>query len=552
MEKQISIIRRKMIFAVCALAALGIWQHEFIVKGVMANVQINLTILSTGAFGVISAFLFVAKLRNEVVAFRALKEMSDDIRRLRDDSADDASWRYARCAEPALIFRRPRLLGHAYDLVTEELARTKNIRISVETMNTLVHKIEASINDEKSLIVYISGLLVFMGLIGTFIGLLHMVSAIGGIIGSLSKSGDAGSGAFSELLGALEEPLRGMASGFASSLFGLFCSLLVGLMGRFAGQAAGVLKAHFESWLAGVVQLSDAEIAEHSRPHDDVAGPSGGPVADAAMIKLVGSLLVDYGKVAAVFNDAASALSNIQRAQSDQSNALERIAATLDQAMAAQGLALDGLASQKTLKDAVEDLTRAQRSWAQETLAQREEDAARLGGVLQTFARAHSEDLRAMWHRQIEAAAQIATGVSSLSASVERLALSCAPDALEGAVERGFAAARRAHGEDLRIAAQQIADRVDRGLAAQQVAEEARTRTLIMALREREADAPALRAVETALGGGLTRISQAVEGALAAYASLARVALTALERTRPAEPAREPGSNSEQGLSGAA
>ena len=66
-------------------------------------------------------------------------------------------------------------------------------------------------------------LLVFMGLIGTFIGLLHMVGSMGGIIGSLaSSSGGAGPEAFQQLLGALQEPLKGMASGFAASLFGLF------------------------------------------------------------------------------------------------------------------------------------------------------------------------------------------------------------------------------------------------------------------------------------------------------------------------------------------
>ncbi len=97
----------------------------------------------------------------------------DDIQQDAHRSAEDPNWRLERCHQPAQVFQRPRLLGHAYELVTEELARTKKIRVSVETMNTLVHTVEASINDEKSLISYLSGLLVFMGLIGTFIGLLR-------------------------------------------------------------------------------------------------------------------------------------------------------------------------------------------------------------------------------------------------------------------------------------------------------------------------------------------------------------------------------------------
>src|SRR6185437_6766532 len=97
------------------------------------------------------------------------------------------------------------------DLVTDELARTKKIRISVETMNTLVHKIGGTIDDEKSLLGYMSGLLVFMGL-------LHMVGSMGGIIGTLASSAGGSGGstdAFQQLLGALQEPLKGMASGFA-------------------------------------------------------------------------------------------------------------------------------------------------------------------------------------------------------------------------------------------------------------------------------------------------------------------------------------------------
>ena len=139
-------------------------------------------------------------------------------------------------------------------------------------MNTLVHKIGQTIDDEKSLLGYMSGLLVFMGLIGTFIGLLHMVGSMGGIIGTLASStgGAAGADAFQQLLGALQEPLKGMASGFAASLFGLFSSLVVGLLARMAGQAAGVLKHEFESWLAGVVQIGDQE-------REEAMGPRGSP-----------------------------------------------------------------------------------------------------------------------------------------------------------------------------------------------------------------------------------------------------------------------------------
>jgi hypothetical protein len=232
------------------------------------------------------AFIFVFKLKNEVIAFNALKEMWDDIRIGPNEQARDPLWRHYRCSRPGRLFKRPRLLGHAYDLVTDELARTKKIRLSVETMNTLVHKISQTIDDEKSLLGYMSGLLVFMGLIGTFIGLLHMVGSMGGIIGSLATSaGGAGAtDAIQQLLGALQEPLKGMASGFAASLFGLFSSLVIGLLGRFAGQAAGVLKYEFESWLAGVVQIGDEEDTDST-----ASGSTNGAIAlhDKSLIQTV-------------------------------------------------------------------------------------------------------------------------------------------------------------------------------------------------------------------------------------------------------------------------
>src|ERR1700761_6345598 len=245
MEKRIAYILYKMIGLIGLIALVSVWQWDFISEGVMAHVWTTGSILSAFAFSIIMAFVFVAKLKNEVVAFNALKEMWDDIQIGPTEQIRDPLWRHYRCSRPGRLFKRPRLLGHAYDLVTDELARTKKIRITVETMNTLVHKIGQTIDDEKSLLGYMSGLLVFMGLIGTFIGLLHMVGSMGGIIGTLASStggGAAGADAFQQLLGALQEPLKGMASGFAASLFGLFSSLIVGLLNRFAGQAGGVLK----------------------------------------------------------------------------------------------------------------------------------------------------------------------------------------------------------------------------------------------------------------------------------------------------------------------
>ena len=342
MEKQIAYIRNKMIGLIAIIAIVSAWQWDFIHEGVMAHVWTTGSILSAFAFAIIMAFIFVHKLKNEVIAFNALKEMWDDIRMGQVEQKADPLWRHYRCSRPGRIFKRPRLLGHAYDLVTDELARTKKIRISVETMNTLVHKIGGTIDDEKSLLGYMSGLLVFMGLIGTFIGLLHMVGSMGGIIGTLASSaGGAGStDAFQQLLGALQEPLKGMASGFAASLFGLFSSLVVGLLARFAGQAAGVLKHEFESWLAGVVQIGDEEDQEAHTPQRAVTAET---VRVESLVRTVGDILADYAKVAANFDQTVRVLGDIQRGQLHQGKIIDSVAQSMSRIGAGIEALTDGV-----------------------------------------------------------------------------------------------------------------------------------------------------------------------------------------------------------------
>jgi hypothetical protein len=402
MEKQIAQIRNKMIAMIALILLVSAWQHEFIAEGVTAHVYVTGSILAAFAFAIVMAFIFVSKLKNEVIAFNALKEMWDDIRIGAVEQASDPLWRHYRCSRPGRLFKRPRLLGHAYDLVTEELARTKKIRISVETMNTLVHKISQTIDDEKSLLGYMSGLLVFMGLIGTFIGLLHMVGSMGGIIGSLAGSADAaGPDAFQKLLGALQEPLKGMASGFAASLFGLFSSLVVGLLNRMAGQAAGVLKYEFESWLAGVVQIGDQE-------REDAMAPKAVMAADAqlngSLVQATATMMADYSKSASSFDDAVRLLHSLQARQQDHGKLMESVVQTLSQVGA-------GL---QALTDSVS------KTVATELAATRV--------MMHDVARAHSGDLKLLADGHADTSVQLAAAIEQNAQIAEQLSTQLSDD----------------------------------------------------------------------------------------------------------------------------
>ncbi len=125
-----------------------------------------------------------------------------------------------------------------FDVAYDELLRTRNLKVSAGTVQTIVQAIESRHNEERAQIGYLAGLLVFLGLIGTFIGLMEMVGSVGGIISSLDTSGaTAADETIQRLFHDLRQPLDGMAVGFSSSLFGLFGSLVIGLLSRFGGRA---------------------------------------------------------------------------------------------------------------------------------------------------------------------------------------------------------------------------------------------------------------------------------------------------------------------------
>ena len=531
MEKQIANFRNKMIGTVAIVFCLAAWQSGFVVKGVMANPFINGPIIGAFIFSCVISFIFTAKLKNEVIAFHALKEMWDDIRmEKRGEGAKDAMWRHYRCAVPGRIFHRPRLLGHAYDLVMDELARTKRIRISVETMNTLVHKIEQSINNERSLIVYMSGLLVFMGLIGTFIGLLKMVGSIGGILGALQTSGSGGgaSEAFQKLLSDLQQPLAGMTTGFASSLFGLFGSLIVGLLARFAGQAAGVLKHEFEAWLAGVVQIGEEE---HRDAPVVAAAPAVGAVAmvdESATLRLLGGVLADYARVASSFDRAAHLLDNMRSAQAAQTGVIERLVGELGRIEATQQKLMTQIGEITPIAPALRDLGAGLEGFGATVSRRIEVDVAGLRDMIVEVERSGSTTMRMLSSNQLQATTQLAGAIERLSSDIDRRTAAPTSALLEETIERGLRTGLAEVGRSMASHADRIETRASQMAARQDQVLEALTRTLEDQSRGSETDQLG-RSVESALVDGFGRVSQTMETAFSAYSSLIQVALAGLE-----------------------
>ncbi|MEM6665434.1 MAG: hypothetical protein AAF638_03435, partial [Pseudomonadota bacterium] len=220
MSKRIRVETYRMIFATVAVTALIGWKHEFVWTGMTSNIYLNGTIASVFLFGLFLAFRQVFSLRNEEAGLMALQEAYDDIRFHPKRAKTDPYWRHYRCLEPGKMFVRPKIFGHVYDLTYDKLMRTKHLRISVGTMQSLVREVELRFSAERSLLGYVTGILVFLGLIGTFIGLMDVVGSVGGILGSLAGGGGGDAAdSFTKLITVLQAPMVGMATGFSSSLF---------------------------------------------------------------------------------------------------------------------------------------------------------------------------------------------------------------------------------------------------------------------------------------------------------------------------------------------
>ena len=149
--------------------------------------------------------------------------------------------------------RPPRLLAPMATMLGEKAGR---LSLSTLSMRTLLDGIHSRIEESHEISRYLIGLLIFLGLLGTFWGLLETVNAVGDAIGSLSVGSADPAALFEELKGGLETPLSGMGTAFSSSLFGLAGSLVLGFLELQAGQAHNRFLNDLEEWLSGVTKLS--------------------------------------------------------------------------------------------------------------------------------------------------------------------------------------------------------------------------------------------------------------------------------------------------------
>jgi hypothetical protein len=130
----------------------------------------------------------------------------------------------------------------------------EGFRMSPLAMRSLLDGVRIRLDESRDISRYLVGMLIFLGLLGTFWGLLDTVGGVGRVIGSLSTQGDAAR-VFADLTGDLQGPLAGMATAFSSSLFGLAGALALGVLDLQAGHAQNRFFAQLEEFLSGRAQL---------------------------------------------------------------------------------------------------------------------------------------------------------------------------------------------------------------------------------------------------------------------------------------------------------
>ena len=279
---------RMLLFLILA-ALIGVILYQQILNAFEANPGLNSLIIIVLMIGIIFAFRQVIRLFPEVAWVNSF-----------------------RLADPGLaVERSPTLLAPMATMLGDRMGRTS---MSPQTMRTLMDSIANRLDEARDISRYMTGLLVFLGLLGTFWGLIETVTSVKTVIQGLKVGGDAGQ-MFDALKEGLAAPLGGMGISFSSSLFGLAGSLILGFLDLQTSQAQNRFYTDLEDWLATTVR--DLGV-------DSGAGPSAGFAISgelrAAIERLRESIADGGGKQAnaAIVNLAESLQGLIHHMRSEQ------------------------------------------------------------------------------------------------------------------------------------------------------------------------------------------------------------------------------------------
>ena len=239
----------------------------------------------------------------------------------------------------------PRLLAPLAKAIGQQ--DSELVSLSPLSLRSLLDSVRLRLDESRDVSRYMVGLLIFLGLLGTFWGLMITVTAIGDMIGGLSGQGADNGVMFGSLLEGLKQPLSGMGTAFSSSLFGLAGSLALGFLDLQAGHAQNRFFNELEDWLSGVTRLSGTQMIGEREPSEPayihamleqtaetLDKLQRNVMRDDAQRHLVGDQILNLGRELAAFADLSReeqrVLSLLAKRQNDLLPVLERLLDTHD------------------------------------------------------------------------------------------------------------------------------------------------------------------------------------------------------------------------------
>lgn len=318
-------LTRMGIFLALAVAVAGVL-HQPLIEAFLANPAINGVIILVLLFGMLFVFRQVLMLNIEVRWIESYRSQRPGV----------------SVADP------PHLLAPMAAMIGD---RQGQLRLNTTSLRSILDGISARLDESRDISRYMIGLLIFLGLLGTFWGLLQTVGSVAAVISGLQVGGGDSTQIFSDLKSGLEAPLSGMGTAFSSSLFGLAGSLILGFLDLQAGAAQNRFYNDLEDWLSSATRVSSG-------------GSIGGGEGDQSVPAYIQALL----------ETTADSLDNLQR--------------TVAQAEASRS---HGDQSLMTLTDRLSTMTDQMRT-EQELMVRLAENQAELRPVLQRLAEPRQND----------------------------------------------------------------------------------------------------------------------------------------------------------------
>lgn len=294
-EPHFTLPGRQIFLIVVVLALVGVGVFFALPKVLpvfLANLYLNLFILFVFIIGLLATLWQVVQLVSSVRWIRGYLE---------DRPGHDPS-------------QPPRLLAPLAGLLR---GRGKKMQVGASSARSILDSVAARIDEERDITRYITNLLIFLGLLGTFYGLATTIPALVETISSLApEEGENGTETFTRLQTGLESQLGGMGTAFSSSLLGLAGSLVVGLLELFATHGQNRFYRELEEWLSSITRFGFAP-GEDGTP----AGGEGGEGSAAWGAHIANQMEA----MRALFAEAASTRSGVDERLAQVADSMDRL-----------------------------------------------------------------------------------------------------------------------------------------------------------------------------------------------------------------------------------